>query len=103
MLSFTSNSYFVSINSVSIIRNCRPVTIQIKLVLINYLSTAEESEAASEVELGVFTLGLQRGVKCPVHFRKLSKIPGTFPKFTGNFPTFCNPNLLRQFDEAEVP
>ncbi len=46
---------FVSINSVSIIRNCRPVTIQIKLVLINYLSTAEETEAASEVELDAFT------------------------------------------------
>ncbi len=53
--SFTSNLYFVSINSVSIIRNCRPVTIQIKLVLINYLSTAEETEAASEVELDAFT------------------------------------------------
>ncbi len=35
VLSFTSNSYFVSINSVSIIRNCRVVTIQMKLVLTN--------------------------------------------------------------------
>ncbi len=55
MLSFTSNSYFVSINSVSIIRNCRVVTIQMKSVLTNYLSTAEETEAASEVALDVFT------------------------------------------------
>ncbi len=31
--SFISNSYFVSINSVSIIRNCRIITIQMKLVL----------------------------------------------------------------------
>ncbi len=53
--SFTSNSYFVSINSVNIIRNCRVVTIQIKLVLTNYLSNAEETEAASEVALDVFT------------------------------------------------
>ncbi len=52
--SFTSNSYFVSINSVRIIRNCRVVTIQMKLVL-NYLSTAEET-AASEVVLDAFTV-----------------------------------------------
>ncbi len=51
--SFTSNSYFVSINSVRIIRNYRVVTIQMKLVL-NYLSTAEET-AASEVVLDAFT------------------------------------------------
>ncbi len=54
MSSFTSNSYFVSINSVSII-NCRVFTIQMKLVLTNHLSTAEETEAASEVALDVFT------------------------------------------------
>ncbi len=36
MSSFTSNSYFVSINSVSIIRSCRVVTIQMKLVLTNW-------------------------------------------------------------------
>ncbi len=47
--------FFVSINSVRIIRNCRVVTIQMKLVLTNYLSTAEETEAASEVVLDVFT------------------------------------------------
>ncbi len=56
--SFTSNSYFVSINllinSVRIITNCRVVTIQMKLVL-NYLSTAEETKAASEVVLDAFT------------------------------------------------
>ncbi len=56
MSSFTSDSYFVSISSVRIIRNCRTVTVQIKLVLINYLSTAEETEAASEVALDAFTL-----------------------------------------------
>ncbi len=55
MSSFTANSYFVSINSVRIIRNCRVVTIQMKLVLTNYLSTAEETEAASEVVLDAFT------------------------------------------------
>ncbi len=37
VLSFTSNSYFVSINSVNIIRNCRVVTIQMKLVLRNLI------------------------------------------------------------------
>jgi len=52
---FTSNSYFVSIHSVSIIRNCRVVKIQIKLVLTNNLSTAEETEAASEMVLDAFT------------------------------------------------
>ncbi len=57
--SFTSNSYFVSINSVRIIRNCRVVTIQMKLVL-NYLSTAEETEAASEVVLDAFTHSLMK-------------------------------------------
>ncbi len=50
--SFTSNSYFVSINSVSIIRSCRVVTIQMNLVLTN---SAEETEAASEVVLDAFT------------------------------------------------
>ncbi len=43
MSSFTSNSYFVSINSIRIIRNSRVVTIEMKLVLTNYLSTAEET------------------------------------------------------------
>ncbi len=52
---FTSNSYFVLINYVSILRNCRVVTIQIKLVPKNSLSTAEETEAASEVVLDAFT------------------------------------------------
>ncbi len=55
MSSFTSNSNFFSINSVRIIRNCRDVTFQMKLVLTNYLSTAEETEAASEVVLDAFT------------------------------------------------
>ncbi len=50
--SFTSNSYFVSINSVRIIRSCRVVTIQMKLVLTN---SAEETDAASEVVLDAFT------------------------------------------------
>ncbi len=58
--SFTSNSYFVSINSVRIIRNCRVATIQMKLVLTNYLSTAEETEAASEVVLDAFTHSLMK-------------------------------------------
>ncbi len=56
--SFTSNSYFVSINSVRIIRNYRVVTIQMKLVL-NYLSTAEETDA-SEVVLDAFTHSLMK-------------------------------------------
>ncbi len=60
VLSFTSNSYFVSINSVRIIRNCRVVTIQIKLISTNYLSTAEETEAASEVVLDAFTHSLMK-------------------------------------------
>ncbi len=47
--------FFVSINSVRIIRNGRVVTIQMKLVLTNYRSTAEETEAASEVVLDAFT------------------------------------------------
>ncbi len=50
---------FTSINSVSIVRNCRVVTIQMKLVL-NYLSTPEETEAASEVALDVFTDSLMK-------------------------------------------
>ncbi len=54
MSSFTSNSYFVSINSIRMISYCRVVTIQMKLVLTNYLSTAEEKEAASEVVLDAF-------------------------------------------------
>ncbi len=55
MSSFTSNYYLVSINSVRIIINCRFVAIQMKLVLTNYLSTAKETEAASEVVLDAFT------------------------------------------------
>ncbi len=65
---FTPNSYFVLINSVSIIRNCRAVTTQINIVLTNYLSTAEETEAASEVVLDVFTL---QHFKCINHFIRL--------------------------------
>ncbi len=41
---------------------------------------------------GKFPATLQ---KIMVNFQKsqkVSKIPGKFPKFTGNFPTFCNPN-----------
>ncbi len=53
--SFTSNSYFVSMHSVSIIRNCRVVTTQMNFVLTIYLSTAEETEAASEELLDAFT------------------------------------------------
>ncbi len=54
--SFTSNSYFVSIYSVCIIiRSCGVVTFQMKLALTNYLSTAEETEAASEEVLDAFT------------------------------------------------
>ncbi len=53
--SFTSNSYFVSLNSDRIMRNCRVVTIEMKLVLTNYLSTAEETDAASEEVLDAFT------------------------------------------------
>ncbi len=58
--SFTSNFYFVSINSVRIIRKCRVVTIEMKLVLTNYLPTAEETEAASEVVLDAFAHSLMK-------------------------------------------
>ncbi len=58
----------VSINSVSIIRNCRAVTTQINIVLTNYLSTAEVTEAVSEVVLDVFT---QQHFKCINNFIRL--------------------------------
>ncbi len=48
------------INSVSKVRNCRVITIQMKLVSTNYLFTAEKTEAASEVVLDVFTHSLMK-------------------------------------------
>ncbi len=46
--------------------------------------------------------GCKRGGTFPVNFRTLSKNPwkipkkhhGMFPKFTGNFPPFCNPSYF---------
>ncbi len=56
MSSFTSNYYFVSINSVRIIKTFE--FYHSNEISINklYLSTAEEAEAASEVVLDAFIL-----------------------------------------------
>ncbi len=67
VISFTSNFYFVSINSVSIIKTVEFYHSNEINIDKLYISTAEET-AASEVALDAFTL---QHFKCINHFIRL--------------------------------